>query len=143
MKNLILILIVPVFLISCSDKNNNDYEESTITWKDVFFDGMSNADVHDPKYNYTLIIDPLNNVEIITPTEGLEEKIIAIEILKEFEMDVTWDVNNETRIVRTGYSYNNQNELIIDKFTYTLAQVPFPNNLTSAKFIKQTYTNNQ
>tara|TARA_R110000868_G_scaffold17779_3_gene77620 strand:- start:472 stop:639 length:168 start_codon:yes stop_codon:yes gene_type:complete len=52
-------------------------------------------------------------------------------------MDITWDINNETRIFRTGYSYNNQNELIIDKFTYTVAAIPFPNNLTSAKFIKE------
>ena len=142
MKTLVLTLFISALLLNCS-KEDNLKPDNKEMWKGVFFDGMSNTDVHDPQYNYTLIIDDLSNIEIITPTEGFEERITTIEILNGLEMDVTWNINNETRIVRTGYNYNNQNELIIDKFTYTEAAIPFPNNLTSAKFIKQAKINSQ
>ncbi|MFD1616026.1 hypothetical protein [Gelatiniphilus marinus] len=142
MKKLILMLAASVFLLGCSDKDIEN-QESTGTWKGVFFDHISNIDIHDPQFNYTLIIDSLNNVNVILPSEGVEEKVISIEILNDSEMDITWVVNNKTRVVSTGYSYNNQNELVIDKFNYTVATIPFPNNLTSAKFIKETHLNNK
>lgn len=144
MKLLILTCITATLLLflSCNKSDNLNLDDKEI-WKGVFYDGMSNTDVHDPQYNYILIIDDLNNIQVVSPSERPEEKVISIEILNESEMDLKWNINNETQIVRTNYSYNDQNELIIDKFTYTEAAIPFPNNLTSGKFIKQVKTNDQ
>ena len=142
MKNLILTLIISILLVNCSKSDDSKFIDKTV-WKGVFYDGISNTDVHDPQYNYTLIINSLNNVEVISPTEGVEDKIISIEILNDSEIDMIWKLQNGTRKIRSTYHYNNQNELIIDRFTYTVATIPFPNNLASAKFIKNTHINNQ
>ncbi|MEW4923277.1 hypothetical protein [Algibacter sp. 2305UL17-15] len=129
-------LLVPLLLLNCN-KSDEPKPDNKVIWKGVFFDGMTNTNVHDPRYNYTLIIDNSNDVVVISPTELTEEKIIAIEILSDTEMDITWELKNETQIVRTGYSYNNENELVINLFLYTVATIPFPNNLSSGTFIKE------
>lgn len=140
LKNILKVLLLSCLLLNCS-KNDDSQLDDKVIWEGVFYDGMLKTDVHDPQYNYTLIIDSLGNIEIILPTEVWEEKVISIEVLNDSEMDVTWNINNDVRVVRTSYKYNNQNELIIDKFTPTEATIPFPNNLTSAKFIRETATN--
>ncbi len=130
------------FFIGCSDKNDNLNEKNGTIWKGVSFDGMQNKDTHDPEYNYTLVIDYDNNVEVILPTIGIGEKIVAIEILNDFKMAITWQINNQTKVVNTSYTFNDQNELTIDRFTFTVAAIPFPSNLVPAKFMKEPNSNN-
>lgn len=139
MKKLILILAVSIFFQCCSEKNQE--KENIITWKQVFQDGVQNIEVYDAEYNYTLSFDSLDNIQVIAPTTYIDNKIVAIKILNDSEMEILWSVNNENRIIVSNYSYTNKNELLIDKFTYTIATIPFPNNLASAKFIKESEIN--
>ncbi|MDY7393650.1 hypothetical protein UMM65_00205 [Aureibaculum sp. 2210JD6-5] len=141
MKTLILSLFIFTLLLNCSNADNLNSDDKEI-WKGVFYDNTAKANVHDPQYNYTLMINSLNKVDVILPYEDVEEKVISIEILNDSEMDISWKLKNETKIVRSMYHYNNQNELIIDKFIYTAATIPFPSNLVTATFIKEREPNN-
>lgn len=140
MKSIILSLFVIILLSNCSE-NDNLENNTTEIWKGVYYNAISEEYEHDPQYNYTLLIDDLNNVKITLPTEVVDNKILAIEILDNSKMEITWEVNSQTHIVLTDYSYNQQNELVISKFTYTDAHIPFPNNLSSGKFIREINTN--
>ncbi len=142
MKALILTLFISTLLVSCNKDDNLKPDDKEI-WKGVFYDSISKTNVYNPQYNYTLIIDSLKKVDVILPSVDVEEKVISIEILNDSEMDITWKLKNETKVIRSVYHYNNQNELVIDKFTYTVANIPFPNNLTFAKFIKEPNINTQ
>ncbi|MCK0157663.1 hypothetical protein MWU65_10760 [Cellulophaga sp. F20128] len=142
MENLTKMKFVLLILCFTSLGCSNDDSNNEVVWNGVFFDRQLNADIHDPKVNYVLVIDSSNNFEVISPSEGLEEKIVAIEIINTNEMNLTWQIGNETSVIKVNFSFQNENELIIDKFIYTLAQTPFPNNLISGKFIKETKTNN-
>jgi len=141
MNNIISILFLTTLMIGCSKSDDAKIDGQQV-WNGVFYDAVLDEDVHDPKVNYSLIIEGSDNFEIIPPTESVDGKITAIEILNADEMNLTWQIGNETHVVKADYSFQNNNELVISKFIYTLTQIPFPNNLISGKFIKETKNNN-
>lgn len=135
-----LLFVLPVLmaLTACSnDEKDGSTIENSIVWNGVFFDTELNTDSHDPRFNYVLIVDGSNNFEVYPPSQGVEEKITKIEMLNEKEMSLTWQIGTDSRVVKTTFNFQNENELIIDRFIYTLAAVPFPSNLTQGKFIRE------
>ncbi len=52
MKTLVLTLFISALLLNCSKEDNLKPDNKEI-WKRVFFDSMSNTDVHDP--NITIL----------------------------------------------------------------------------------------
>ena len=135
---LLFVLPVLIALTACSnDEKDGSTIENSIVWNGVFFDTELNTDSHDPRFNYVLIVDGSNNLEVYPPAQGVEEKITKIEMLNEKEMSLTWQIGTDSRVVKTTFNFQNENELIIDRFIYTLAAVPFPSNLTQGKFIRE------
>jgi hypothetical protein len=136
MNKIIVFLSFITLISSCSKVDDSNLVTDGV-WNGVFFDGLLNVDTHDPSVNYVLIIDDKNNLKVIPPTNGVEEKIISIEMINDSELNLIWQIGNETQKIKSGFSFQNENELIIEKFIYTVAQVPFPNNLLSGKFVKK------
>ena len=135
---LLFVLPVLIALTACSnDEKAGSTTENYIVWNGVFFDTELNTYSHDPRFNYVLIVDGSNNFEVYPPSQGVEEKITKIEMLNEKEMSLTWQIGKDSRVVKTTFNFQNENELIIDRFIYTLAAVPFPSNLTQGKFIRE------
>jgi hypothetical protein len=133
-----------MFLLSCTENEKN---KNLITWKEVSYNETTEKYMHNPKYDYTLIFEEGIVIKVIPPTMGFVRKILSIKIVNDSEMDIewtpnSWDIENiSSDTVRSNYEYNDKEQLIISKFRYTIATIPFPNNLTQAIFIIESNLN--
>ena len=130
MKKMILLITVALLSWGCEQSSIGE----GVTWLGVSFDYNTESYVHDPEYNFSLVFENNRITRVIQPRIDFGFTVVSIEIISDTEMDIVWKLT-ETKTVHTNYMYNEMKQLIIDKFNYTIASIPFPDNLVEGVFV--------